>query len=101
MSLNKASLWVCVLLAMMITGLNACTRIAFQPTPTPTVTPRVTGGLIRFRGNFFQPLGNAAIATQRLNRPTEPSTPSKMIGAARLWQTLGEIPITLPMLPTR
>lgn len=57
MSLNKASLWVCVLLAMMITGLNACTRIAFQPTPTPTVTPRVTGGLIRFRGNFFSTAG--------------------------------------------
>ncbi|MCX8025995.1 MAG: hypothetical protein N3A60_12405, partial [Thermanaerothrix sp.] len=57
MSLNRASLWVCVLLGMIIAGLNACTPASLQPTLTPTPSSRAPGALIRFRGTFFSTAG--------------------------------------------
>ncbi|MDT8899381.1 hypothetical protein QYE77_14030 [Thermanaerothrix sp. 4228-RoL] len=57
MSMNRASRWAWVALAMIIVGLTACSQNALQPTLTPTTSSRIPGSLIRFRGNYFSTAG--------------------------------------------
>ncbi len=60
MSMNRASRWAWVALAMIIVGLTACSQTALQPTLTPTTSSRIPGALIRFRGNYFSTAGECS-----------------------------------------